>query len=57
MTIAGLASIDSDALACRIDSYLQMNPELGLSRHIFYVLANAFAQLYESEPMPLEAEF
>ena len=49
--------IDSDALACRIDAYLGPNPEPELSRRVFYVLANAFAQLSESGPLPLETEF
>ena len=49
--------VNSDALACRIDAYLGTNPKPGLSRHIFYVLANAFAQLSGSGSMPLEAKF
>jgi hypothetical protein len=42
---AGPMIIDPNALACRIDAYLGANPELELSQHVFYVLANAFAQL------------
>jgi hypothetical protein len=49
--------IDSDALACRIDVYLRANPEPKLSRRIFDVFVNAFAQLLESGLLPLEAEF
>ena len=56
-TRAGSAIVDSDALACRINAYLGANPEPELSRRIFYVLANAFAQLSGSGPLPPEAEF
>jgi hypothetical protein len=56
-TRAGPMITDSDALACRIDDYLRANPELELSRRVFYVLANAFAQLSGSGPMPQEIEF
>ena len=38
-------TIDSDALPCRIDAYLGTDPEPKQSQHMFYVLANAFAQL------------
>jgi hypothetical protein len=54
---AGPMIIDSNALACRIDAYLGANPELELSRCIFHVLANAFAQLSRSGPLPPKAEF
>jgi len=53
----GPVIVDSDALACRIDAYLWVNLELELSRRVFYVLANAFAQLSWSRPMPPEAKF
>jgi hypothetical protein len=49
--------VDSDVLACRINAYLGPNPELELSRHVFYVLVNAFAQLSGGRHLPLEAEF
>ena len=49
--------INSDALACRIDASLGTNPVLELSRRIFYVLANAFAQLSESGLLPPKAKF
>jgi hypothetical protein len=39
----GPAIVDSDALACKIGAYLGANLKPELSRHIFYVLANAFA--------------
>jgi hypothetical protein len=51
------AIIDSDALACRIDAYLELNPEPELSRCVFHVLANAFAQPSKNGPLPPEAEF
>ena len=53
----GPTIIDFDALACRIEAYLGMNPEPELSRRIFYVLANIFAQLSGSGPLLPEAEF
>ena len=37
------ANVDSDVLACKIDTYLGTNPEPEQSRHVFYMLANAFA--------------
>ena len=37
-----LVIVDSNALACRIDAYLRMNPKPEQSRWVFYVLANAF---------------
>ena len=39
---AGPTIIDSDVLACRIDAYLGMNPELELNQYVLYVLANTF---------------
>jgi hypothetical protein len=54
---AGPAIIDSDVLACIIDTCLWVNPEPELSRRVFYVLANTFAQLSRSGPLPPEAEF
>ena len=47
--------IDSDALACKINAYLGPNPEPKLSRHVFYMLVNAFAQLFGNRPLPLKA--
>jgi hypothetical protein len=49
--------VDSDALACRIDTYLGINPEPEQSWHVFYALANTFAQLSGGAPMPPEVEF
>ena len=54
---ASSAIVDSDVLACRIDAYFGGNPKPELSRRIFYVLANAFAQLSGCAPLPPEAEF
>jgi hypothetical protein len=48
--------VNSDTLACRIDVYLRVIPEPELSQCVFYVLANAFAQLFESGPLPPEAK-
>jgi hypothetical protein len=56
-TRTGPIIVNFDALACRIDAYLGANPEPELSRRVFYVLANAFAQLFGSGPLPLEAKF
>jgi hypothetical protein len=53
---AGPTIVNSDMLACRIDVYLGVNPEPELSRRVFYVLVNAFAQLFESGPLPPEAK-
>ena len=47
----------SGALACRIDAYLGATPELELTRRVFCVLANTFAQLFGGGPLLLEAEF
>jgi hypothetical protein len=44
-------------LACRIDAYLEPNPDPELSRRVFHVLANAFAQLSKNGPLPPDAEF
>jgi hypothetical protein len=49
--------VDSNALACGINAYLEVNPEPELSRCVFYMLVNTFAQLSRSGPLPLEAEF
>jgi hypothetical protein len=49
--------VDSGALACQIDSYLEATHEPELSRRVFYVLANAFTQLFGGEPLPPEFEF
>jgi hypothetical protein len=49
--------IDSDALACRIDAYLGLNPKPELSRCVFYVLVNTFAQLSGNGPLLQEAKF
>ena len=57
LTRAGPAIIDSDVLACQVDAYLGANPEPESSRHVFYVLANTFAQLSRGGPLSLEAEF
>ena len=54
---AGPVIVDSDTLAFRIGAYLGANPEPELSRHVFYVSVNAFAQLSRSGPLPLDAEF
>jgi hypothetical protein len=54
---ANPAIVNSDALACRVNAYLRANPELELSLHVFYALANAFAQLSKNGPLPPEAEF
>jgi hypothetical protein len=54
---AGGAFVDSGALACRIDAYLRATPKLELSRCVFYMLANAFTQLFGGGPLPPEAEF
>jgi hypothetical protein len=42
-TRTGLAIIDPDVLACRINTYLRANPEPELSRCVFYVLVKALA--------------
>ena len=49
--------VDSNALACRINAYLGANPKPELSRHVFYVSVNAFAQLSKSRPLLLDVEF
>ena len=49
--------VDSNALACRIDAYLGANPELELSRRVFYMLANVFTQLSIGGPLLPEAKF
>jgi hypothetical protein len=54
---AGPAIVNSDVLACRIDACLGTNPKPKLSQHVFYVLANAFAQLSRSGTLSPEAEF
>jgi hypothetical protein len=54
---AGPTIVDFDALACKVDTYLKANPEPELSRCIFYVLANTFAQLSRIKPLPPEAKF
>jgi hypothetical protein len=56
-THGGPAIVDSDALACRIDTYLGINPEPEQSRRVFYVLANTFAQLSGGALMPPKAKF
>jgi hypothetical protein len=53
----GGAIVDFGALACMIYAYLGVTPKPELSRRVFYVLANAFAQLSGGGPLPLEAEF
>ena len=57
LTRAGPVIVDSNALACSIDAYLRANPRPEPSQRVFYVLANAFAQLSGSGPLPLEAKF
>ena len=57
LVLTGPMIINPDVLACRIDAYLGANPKPELSRHIFYMLANAFTQLSESGPMLPKAEF
>jgi hypothetical protein len=49
--------VDSHALACRIDIYLRANPKPKLSRCVFDVFVNAFAQLLGSSLLPPEAKF
>ena len=56
-TQAGGTVIDSGALAFRINAYLRATLEPELSRRVFYVLANAFAQLSGGGPLPPKAEF
>jgi hypothetical protein len=56
-THRGPVIVDSNALACRIDTYLGINPEPEQSWHVFYALANTFAQLSWGAPMPPEVEF
>jgi hypothetical protein len=56
-THVGPTIVDSDALACMIDIYLRANPEPKLSRCVFDVFVNAFAQLLGSSLLPPEAEF
>jgi hypothetical protein len=53
-TYVSPAIINSDALACRIDSYLGTNPESEQSQRVFYRLANAFTQLSGDGLMPQE---
>ena len=49
--------VDSVVLACRIEAYLGATPELELSRHVFYVLANTFSQLFGGRTLSLEVKF
>jgi hypothetical protein len=49
--------VDFGALGCTIDAYLEATLEPKLSRCMFYVLANDFAQLSEGRPLPPEAKF
>jgi hypothetical protein len=53
----GPTIVDSDALACRVDAYLRANLEPELIRRVFYMLANAFAQLSRGGPLLPEAKF
>jgi hypothetical protein len=49
--------VNSGVLVCRIDAYLGVTPEPELSRRVFYMLANAFAQLSGGGPLLLVAKF
>jgi hypothetical protein len=40
----GPTTVDLDVLPCKIDAYLEMDPKPKQSRHMFYVLANAFTR-------------